>query len=168
MTEEPFDNNLELESPDPNADESAPTDITPPPLPNTGYETQVLGPDETPEEEDSAMVITTPPIVPESPKELEMPSPFEQEQPELITVDSSLEPEPIIPPPAAPPAPAAEPPSGDAPKKNNKTLIIVIVIIAVLLLCCCCVIFGFGAMFWQDIAWELGLNMIQSFVRLFG
>lgn len=159
MTEEPFDSNLDVESPEP--EESTPVEITPPPLPETGYETQVLEPEAEEElvEEESAVVITTPPVIPEIPEEeLEMPSPFEQEQPEPITVGSTIEPEASDLPPAPP---ASPPPAESEPKKNNTTLIIIIVVVAVILLCCCCALIVFGGMFWQDIAWELGLNLVQ-------
>jgi hypothetical protein len=156
MTEESFDNNLEAEKPE----EQAPSEITPPPLPTTGYETQVLSSEEEiPAEEEPPVVITTPPVLPEPAKELEMPSPFEQEQPEPITVGSPIEPESSQVTPVYSPTPT--PPSGGAPKKNNTTLIIIIVIVAVILLCCCCVLIVFGASFWDDIAWELGLNLVQ-------
>ena len=168
MTEEPFDSNLDVESPE--SEESTPVEITPPPLPETGYETQVLEP-EAEEElvvEESAVVITTPPVIPEIPKEeLEMPSPFEQEQPEPITMGSSVQPESPVTPPVSPPGPAAAPPSGGAPKKNN-TLLIVIIVVAVLLLCCCCIIFGVIVMNWNEIAWQMGLNLVQSLMLLVG
>ena len=154
MTEEPFDSNVTEESPE----EPSPVEITPPPLPETGYETQVL---ETESEEltveaESAVVMTTPPVIPEdTEEELEMPSPFESEQPEPITVGATIEPDASDLPPASPP------PAGEPPKKNNTTLIIIIVVVALILLCCCCALILVGAAFWEDIAWELGLNLVQ-------
>lgn len=166
MTEDPFDSNLEVESPEPGDEQETPDAIMPPPLPTTGYETQVLvpEPEETPVVEEPVVVVTTPPAIPEPEpvKELDMPSPFEQEQPEPITVGESIDPVVIesssdapLPPPAA--SPAVEP-----PKKNNTTLIIIIVVVVVLLLCCCCAIIGGTALPWDDIMWELGLNLTQS------
>ena len=170
MTEEPFDNNAEFEVPDPDAEDRHPqihtttsaADLHHPPCPARDMKPRCLRLKRTKHlwKRTQPVVITTPPVVPEPAKELEMPSPFEQEQPEPITLSSTPEPESPVTPPVAP-GPAAAPPSGGAPKKNN-TLLIVIIVVAVLLLCCCCIIFGFLAMNWDEIAWQLGLNLVQS------
>jgi hypothetical protein len=153
MTEEPIEVNPEEEAPEP-------AEITPPPLPETGYETQVLVPEEeeVPAEEEPVVVMTAPPVVSEIPEEEpEMPSPFEQEQPEPITVGPVEE----ISAGDLPPVPPTSPPEGGEPKKNNTTLIIVIVVVALILLCCCCAIIVIGVSNWDEISWQLGLNLIQ-------
>lgn len=59
-------------------------------------------------------------------------------------------------------------PSGSP--SNNKTMIIIIVAVLLFILCCCCVVVG-GAVWamWDDIVYQLDLNMMQGFqaLRLF-
>jgi len=75
-----------------------------------------------------------------------------------------------MPPPAYTPPPASVPSAADmtgtSAKGNNKTLIIVLVVLAVLVLCCCCGIVGVVALFWEDIAYELGLSLLSLFQAL--
>ncbi len=75
-----------------------------------------------------------------------------------------------MPPPAYTPPPASVPSAADmtgtSAKGNNKTLIIVLVVFAVLVLCCCCGIVGVVALFWEDIAYELGLSLLSLFQAL--
>lgn len=125
----------------------------PPPLPPALED--VLGPVETPPPlppQESTPYFQAPPAYGEP-----APDPFAEPEPPTYS------PPPYTPSGASPSVTDMPPSTG---KKNNTTLIIVIVVIAVLLLCCCCAFFGTFALFWEDIAYELGLNLLSLFRAL--